>query len=70
VKKLPDGRDTGRRILVTTQVGQSPSDVTQECSLKMKTINKCSQKNIKNKLTEVSGLIKVSRCLIMPCSLT
>ncbi len=27
-KKWPDGRDTGPRILVTTQVGQSPSDIT------------------------------------------
>jgi hypothetical protein len=60
-KKLPDGMDTGWRNLVTTQVGQSPSGVTQECGLKMKTINNCTQRNIKNKLTEVSGLIKVSR---------
>jgi hypothetical protein len=43
-KQLPDGRDTGRRILVTTQVGQSPSDITQECSLKIKSINICTQK--------------------------
>ena len=40
-KKLSNCRDTGRRILVTAQVGQSPSNVAQECSLILKSVIKC-----------------------------
>jgi hypothetical protein len=75
-KKLPDCRYTGRRLLVMTEVWQSPSDITQECCLKItskRKITKCSHDSINMmtaKLTEVSGLIRVRRRIIIPSSMT